>query len=93
MWRKSLGGRAHPLAPALSAALAQLTQLQALAVDGKFNHLTVVSQLTRLTQLKSAAPLSQAGWQVRVESILALFLYDEAEFFLQGVFRQRGSTR
>ena len=66
IWRKSLGGRAHPLAPALAAALPRLTQLQALAIDGKFNHLTVVAQLTRLTQLKSAAPLSMAGWQVRV---------------------------
>ena len=66
MWRRSLGGRAHPLAPALSAALQRLTGLTNLAVDGKFSHLGVVSGLTNLRQLASAAPLSKEGWQVRV---------------------------
>lgn len=64
MWRRSLGGRAHPLAPALSAALGQLTQLTSLAVDGKFVHLRVVSCLTNLRRLASAAPLSVEGWEV-----------------------------
>jgi hypothetical protein len=65
MWRRSLGGRAHPLAPALSAALQRLTGLTNLAVDGKFSQLGVVSGLTNLRQLASAAPLSKEGWQVR----------------------------
>lgn len=65
MWRRSLGGRAHPLAPALSAALRRLTGLTNLAVDGKFSQLGVVSGLTNLRQLASAAPLSKEGWQVR----------------------------
>lgn len=64
MWRRSLGGRAHPLAPALSAALGRLTQLTSLAVDGKFGHLRVVSCLTNLRRLASAAPLSVEGWEV-----------------------------
>ncbi|WIA09742.1 hypothetical protein OEZ85_009121 [Tetradesmus obliquus] len=63
MWRRSLGGRAHPLAPALSAALGRLTQLTSLAVDGKFGHLRVVSCLTNLRRLASAAPLSVEGWE------------------------------
>jgi hypothetical protein len=65
MWRRSLGGRAHPLAPALAAALAPLTGLVTMSVDGKFNQLGVVSGLTRLTALRSASPLSAPGWQVR----------------------------
>jgi hypothetical protein len=64
MWRRSLGGRAHPLAPALSAALQRLTGLTNLAVDGKFSQLGVVSGLTKLRQLASAAPMSKEGWQV-----------------------------
>jgi hypothetical protein len=64
MWRRSLGGRAHPLAPALSAALQRLTGLTNLAVDGKFSYLAVVSGLTNLRQLASAAPMSKEGWQV-----------------------------
>jgi len=64
MWRRSLGGRAHPLAPALSAALQRLTGLTNLAVDGKFSQLGVVSLLTNLRQLASAAPVSKEGWQV-----------------------------
>lgn len=64
MWRRSLGGRAHPLAPSLSAALGRLTRLTSLAVDGKFGHLRVVSTLTNLQRLASAAPLSVEGWQV-----------------------------
>lgn len=66
MWRRSLGGRAHPLAPALSAALQKLSGLTNLAVDGKFSQLAVVSSLTNLRQLASAAPLSKEGWQVVV---------------------------
>lgn len=69
IWRRSLGGRAHPLAPALSAALQQLTGLTNLAVDGKFSQLGVVSGLTNLRQLASAAPMSVEGWQVCVWSV------------------------
>jgi hypothetical protein len=64
MWRRSLGGRAHPLAPSLAAALRRLTQLTSLAVDGKFGHLSVVSHLSNLRMLAGAAPLSASGWEV-----------------------------
>lgn len=66
LWRRSLGGRAHPLAPALSAALGRLTSLTQLAVDGRFGHLGVVSSMTGLRSLSSAAPISAVGWQVGV---------------------------
>lgn len=62
-WRKSVGGTAHPLAPALSVALRQMTQLRSLQVDGRFGHLGVVSQLTSLTEVCSAVPMSMVGWQ------------------------------
>jgi hypothetical protein len=73
MWRRSLGGRAHPLAPALSAALQRLTGLTNLAVDGKFSQLGVVSGLTRLRQLASAAPMSKEGWQVGFKSRIVMY--------------------
>lgn len=80
MWRRSLGGRAHPLAPSLAVVLSKLTGLTSLAVDGKFGHLTVVSCLTNLRRLASAAPLSTEGWKVgkysgkkRKQNISALF--------------------
>lgn len=64
MWRRSLGGRAHPLAPSLAVVLGKLTGLTSLAVDGRFGYLSVVSCLTNLRRLASAAPLSMEGWQV-----------------------------
>ena len=72
MWRRSLGGRAHPLAPALSAALQRLTGLTNLAVDGKFSYLAVVGGLTHLRQLASAAPMSKEGWQVGKPNLWAV---------------------
>lgn len=65
MWRKTFGGQAHPLAPALSRALAGLPALASLEVDGRFGSLAVVSTLSGLTRLCAAAPLAEAGWKVR----------------------------
>lgn len=62
IWRRTLGGQAHLLAPALCSALVQMTQLVSLEVDGRFNFLGDVSQLTSLTHVSSATPVSKAGW-------------------------------